>query len=357
MEEPIRDPFVKPYSDIRSFTATVNDYIEKHDYSVERIRSFMRDTLRLDVRLQEIYDAGFRDTSLVPNRSETLGVGVEHGRRTLEICFSLFAVFFCTTTGKPFLDELLDLHDRLIIVLSKPSVDNGDMTFAPLCSFTGTSRGIYLECWFLNRCNSLVKRFISSAGWNELLPIMDLRLEKSGLGRLMDDEIYDMLEERGYPFDWHTLHGATLHNPSVVEKLLLRGVLQQGRPPAWNYPYTPSFLGFTSGDIRVMRLYQAYGGNVRETETSRGTNVLMSYRVLSSKMNKEYISEIIGYGVDVNTRDFEGKNVLHYAAMFMWEDEYVRLFLDAGADVNAKDENGKTPSCYAHPTLKHLFEA
>ena len=47
-------------------------------------------------------------------------------------------------------------------------------------------------------------------------------------------------------------------------------------------------------------------------------------------------------GVDVNAKDVDGINPLHYAT---WTDhkETVELLIDKGADVNAKDAAGNTP--------------
>jgi len=58
--------------------------------------------------------------------------------------------------------------------------------------------------------------------------------------------------------------------------------------------------------------------------------------------NIEAVKQHIAAGADVNAKDVDGINPLHYAT---WTDhkETVELLLDKGADVNAKDDGGDTP--------------
>ena len=58
--------------------------------------------------------------------------------------------------------------------------------------------------------------------------------------------------------------------------------------------------------------------------------------------NIEAVKQHIAAGADVNAKDVDGINPLHYAT---WTDhkETVELLITNGADVNAKDGRGKTP--------------
>ena len=58
--------------------------------------------------------------------------------------------------------------------------------------------------------------------------------------------------------------------------------------------------------------------------------------------NIEAVKQHLAAGVDVNAKDVDGINPLHYAT---WTDhkETVELLITNGADVNAKDEAGNTP--------------
>ena len=58
--------------------------------------------------------------------------------------------------------------------------------------------------------------------------------------------------------------------------------------------------------------------------------------------NIEAVKQHIAAGADVNAKDVDGINPLHYAT---WTDhkETVELLITNGADVNAKDAAGNTP--------------
>ena len=58
--------------------------------------------------------------------------------------------------------------------------------------------------------------------------------------------------------------------------------------------------------------------------------------------NIEAVKQHIAAGADVNAKDVDGINPLHYAT---WTDhkETVELLITNGADVNAKEEDGGTP--------------
>ena len=63
--------------------------------------------------------------------------------------------------------------------------------------------------------------------------------------------------------------------------------------------------------------------------------------------NIEAVKQHIAAGADVNAKDVDGINPLHYAT---WTDhkETVELLITNGADVNAKDEAGNTPLDWAN---------
>ena len=62
--------------------------------------------------------------------------------------------------------------------------------------------------------------------------------------------------------------------------------------------------------------------------------------------NIEAVKQHLAAGVDVNAKDVDGINPLHYAT---WTDhkETVELLLANGADVNGKSDFGKTPLDWA----------
>ena len=63
------------------------------------------------------------------------------------------------------------------------------------------------------------------------------------------------------------------------------------------------------------------------------------------------MSFLISAGANINTKDNQGRNPLHWAAtkgkhFLVRDDDYVnviKLLVLHGADVHAKDEDGKTP--------------
>lgn len=71
------------------------------------------------------------------------------------------------------------------------------------------------------------------------------------------------------------------------------------------------------------------------------------------------VKQLLEQGADVNQRDIQGRDSMHYAAEH--GPEMMRLVLDYGADVNTQDNDGNTPllnaiSCYDVAGVRFLLQ-
>ncbi|EAY09520.1 ankyrin repeat protein, putative [Trichomonas vaginalis G3] len=90
------------------------------------------------------------------------------------------------------------------------------------------------------------------------------------------------------------------------------------------------------------------GVNVR-TYSKSGMSPLL---YASMRGFKDFVSLLLKYGEDINSKDPKGRTVLHHAVLYDDDDSMAKLAISYGADVNARDNNGKTPLQYCK-MLKH----
>lgn len=171
-----------------------------------------------------------------------------------------------------------------------------------------------------------------------------------------------LLEENG--FDIKRDHGSSLYYACWNEnEILLHFLLEHGAECDINT--TPSYAVRPSSgpvlihmcmrkheNVNIIKTLLAKGANIHATRKHSTQNAL---HVASYNNCASAVPILIKAGLDVNTRDSDGKTPLILAAQLGWL-ETVKILLDQGADVSAKDHKGKTAADYALEASNHTEE-
>ncbi|WP_161984340.1 MULTISPECIES: ankyrin repeat domain-containing protein [unclassified Akkermansia] len=171
-----------------------------------------------------------------------------------------------------------------------------------------------------------------------------------------------LLEENG--FDIKRDHGSSLYYACWNEnEILLHFLLEHGAECDINT--TPSYAVCPSSgpvlihmcmrkheNVNIIKTLLAKGANIHATSKHSTQNAL---HVASYNNCASAVPILIKAGLDVNTRDSDGKTPLILAAQLGWL-ETVKILLDQGADVSAKDHKGKTAADYALEASNHTEE-
>ena len=171
-----------------------------------------------------------------------------------------------------------------------------------------------------------------------------------------------LLEENG--FDIKRDHGSSLYYACWNEnEILLHFLLEHGAECDINT--TPSYAVCPSSgpvlihmcmrkheNVNIIKTLLAKGANIHATRKHSTQNAL---HVASYNNCASAVPILIKAGLDVNTRDSDGKTPLILAAQLGWL-ETVKILLDQGADVSAKDHKGKTAADYALEASNHTEE-
>jgi len=144
-------------------------------------------------------------------------------------------------------------------------------------------------------------------------------------------EIVDM--NRKYENDETVLMRAVaIDEPNIVKILLERGAnVFAKNSTGW----TALHYAAIYGRIEAMKLLLEFNAEINATDKSKETPLM---KVVSVKIVKIFLER----GADVNTKDSDGRTVLHFAAL---NDriEMIKLLLEFDAEINAIDNSEETP--------------
>ena len=337
------NPFNLPLHPLHLFSDSITVNSTPEDFEL-----YLKNYLKLDERLHLLYESNFNEETY--NYSD---VTTEH-RRTIFVCIALYEVLYRTGTTE-LMSLLFRLHPRVLNLVVVPKfrfelhrIDR--WKYVPLESITDHKRVMKgLEEWVREQRTDLFCLLLEIYTRDEFMSLLPNKTRRI-IGERADAELIDTLIKYNYEFSWIELHAAAKKsNVYVVRKMLEMGVLQNGKPEYWDYlgRFSPSFEGFISYNIEIMRLFMAYGGNPREIDDGMNIITIFLIRGATQEETKECLIELLGYGVDVSTPDEDGDYSLHIALRYGVSQEIIALLIKSGADVNHKDDNGCSSLHYA----------
>ena len=308
--ELVLNPFVNPEQCLYVFSDSipVNSTPEEFD-------AYLRDYLKLDECLTYLYSHQFNDRTYGlnnPGDYEKLG---NKNRRILFVCIALYEVL-CRRGNIELIKILVKLHPRLLYIVCQRRFTNeqrrkDSWDWNPRTLFRCSS--VYDLPMWLNEERSDLFRLLFGLYTPEDLkgPLYSISCNKYKIkiGKKANAELIDTLIKYNHEFTWYELYGAAYNrNVYAVRKMLEMGVLQQDKPRDWEslHMFSPSFEGFISYNIEIMRLFMAYGGNPREIHDGMNIFTIFLIRGATQEETKGYLIELLGYGVDVSTPDEDG---------------------------------------------------
>jgi hypothetical protein len=194
--------------------------------------------------------------------------------------------------------------------------------------------------WCRNKMNFLVILLIKKYDIEVVRELIVNDVGEEYFFTYSDDDIFDALDEKGYLFDWNSLYGPSRGdcNPSILRKLLSKGVLEQGIPDNYRNIRTPSFEGFASGNEEVFNAYISRGISLMEKDEDG--NTVLDHCIKKKNGSTTYIKKLVDNGVDVTSINVEGNSVLFHAIIAGYDVDVIQLLVEAGADVNHVNKNG-----------------
>jgi hypothetical protein len=351
-ETELTDLFCQPYCDLALCFSREKPCT---NVSKDEFANYLYDVLRLHERLEKLYAAGFNPKRAYKRQKEELEKKLPEAPRILAVTILLHVELYELGPGAFDLYTLfIELHENLLISMMysqsvRLGLDGGparDVEGEPV--FRHGYR--YFPSFFYEMADgerddilALVIRKYDLA----LLIDLFMSLEQDDFCRYCGADILDLLLEKNYPFDWHSLYAAASKELNVyaVRRFLERGVLQQEAPADWDDRPPIDFYGFTSFNVEIMNLFMAYGANPRAIDSDG--NTVLNYFLSMQDPDVDCLETLINYGVDASIPDKDANYPIIYAIKTGYDVSIIKLLLATGADVNCMDSKGCTPLQYA----------
>ena len=208
-----------------------------------------------------------------------------------------------------------------------------------------------LSWWVLDEKNILIRMLFNLSNLAMIQNFIKESGEKYFFG-LVDSEIFDVLEEKGYSFSWVSLYRAIAErNIPIVARLLGKEIHKEGKPENW-IGESPIFRALSSGNDELLNLCLQHDVDVNEKD-SVGCTVLDA-AIINVKGNEQYYRKLISVGVDITSTTDDGENVLMFASEVEISIGFIQFLVEMGVHVNCIDMEGSHVLDYVHETNDEL---
>lgn len=207
MDSALVDPFSKPYCGLDSdFAAS----LPCQDVSADEFANYLYNSLRLDQRLKQLYDAGFDYKRQYEEQREEIERKYPEATRVLAVTILLYMdLYDLGEEGFDLFVLFADLHEKLLVTM----VQGQEVLPTP------EEAAVWEEDFRYNNDGHLLWDIVDDERSDILaliirkydLPVLvELfgALEQDDFCRYCDADIFDLLLEKNYPFDWNSLYGA-----------------------------------------------------------------------------------------------------------------------------------------------------